>query len=196
MNNDLSSPPAVNPDNLAVGMIRPNMQDIPQFAFPAGYGMRPMRLGEGVLWTEIQRASESWFTISDTLFDKQFGVDLPATASRCFFIINEQGDAIGTISAWYARDIRGQEYGRIHWVAIIPAYRGKGLVKPAMSYTMNVMAQWHERAYLDTSSGRIPAIKVYLDFGFLPDLELPDARAAWDKVAAVLKHPVLEAALA
>ena len=185
------TPPAGDPDNLSVGMIRPHMDDIPQFAFPAGFGIRPLRPDEGAVWVDVQRDAEHWITVDDDMFLREFGFDLEATAWRSFFIVNEQGSAIGTISAWYDRDIRGQDYGRIHWVALRPACRGKGLIKPAMTHAMNALAQWHKRAYLGTSIARIPAIKVYLDFGFLPDMELPGAREAWEKVAAVLKHPAL-----
>ncbi|MHB9109711.1 MAG: GNAT family N-acetyltransferase [Armatimonadota bacterium] len=186
---------ADDPNNLTVGMYRPNMENIPQYAFPAGYGIRKMRSGEGALWTDVQRDAEHWLTVDDDLFTREFGFDLEATQWRCFFIVNELGAAVGVISAWYDRDINGQDYGRIHWVAIRQACCGKGLIKPAMTHAMNVMAQWHQRAYLGTSTARIPAIKVYLDFGFLPDMTLPKAQEAWEQVQAVLRHPALEACL-
>lgn len=185
------APPEGEPGGLHVNMYRPDMENIPQYAFPAGYGIRAMRPGEGVLWTDVQRDAEHWLTVDDELFTREFGYDLEATQWRCFFIINELGAAVGVISAWYDRDIRGQDYGRIHWVAIRQAYRGKGLVKPAMTHAMNVMAQWHQRAYLGTATARIPAIKVYLDFGFLPDMTQPQAREAWGQIQAVLNHPAL-----
>lgn len=186
---------AVDPNNIPVGMHRPHMEDIPQFAFPAGYGIRTMRLGEDALWTDVQRDAEQWLTINDNLFTCKFGFDLEATQWRSFFIINELSAAVGVISAWYDRNINGLDYGRIHWVAIRHAYRGKGLIKPAMTHAMNCLAQWHQRAYLNTSTARIPAIKVYLDFGFLPDMTLPKAREAWEQVQAVLQHPALETCL-
>jgi len=191
----LPAPPAEDPGNLFVGMYRPNLEDIPQYAFPEGYGIRNMLPGEGALWTDIERDAEHWLTVDPDLFTREFGFDLEATAWRSFFIVNELGAAVGVISAWYDHDIHGQEYGRIHWVALRRAYRGKGLVKPAMTHAMNCLAQWHQRAYLGTSTARIPAIKVYLDFGFLPDMELPNAREAWGQIQAVLRHPALEACL-
>jgi len=178
-----------------VVMHRPNLDDIPQFVFPAGYGIRTMRPGEGAVWTDVQRDAEHWLTVDDDLFTREFGFDLEATQWRSFFIVNELGAAIGVISAWYDRNVNGQDYGRIHWVAIRQAYRGKGLIKPAMTHAMNCLAQWHQRAVLGTSTARIPAIKVYLDFGFLPDMTLPKAREAWEQVQAVLHHPALEACL-
>jgi len=172
-----------DPNNLTVGMFCPHMRDIPQFTFPAGFGIRAMKPGEGPVWTDVQRDAEHWLEIPDALFDEQFGSDPAAQPLRCFFIVNERNAAVGTISAWYDNDIRGLPYGRIHWVCLRPNYRGQGLIKPAMTHAMNVMAQWHERAYLGTSTARVPAIKVYLDFGFLPDMALEDAETAWRQLA-------------
>jgi hypothetical protein len=64
-----------------------------------------------------------------------------------------------------------------------------------MSYALNVLAQWHERAVLGTQTKRLRAIRLYLDFGFLPDLEAPGAVQAWREVSEQLHHPALERAL-
>ena len=37
----------------------------------------------------------------------------------------------------------------------------------------------------------MPAIKLYLDFGFTPDLSRENSREAWTQVASVLEHPLL-----
>jgi hypothetical protein len=55
------------------------------------------------------------------------------------------------------------------------------------------MAQWHDRCFLGTQSKRLPAINLYLDFGFLPDMDEPGAIEGWREVRAQLKHPALEA---
>lgn len=60
-----------------------------------------------------------------------------------------------------------------------------------LSYALIQMAQWHERAFLGTQTRRLAAIKLYLDFGFVPDLDGPWAREAWREVREVLDHPVL-----
>jgi GNAT superfamily N-acetyltransferase len=169
------------------------MENIPRVPFPEGYGIRPMRLGEGALWTDIERDAEEYFPIGDDLFEREFARDLQATQWRCYFVVNEKGVAVGTISAWYDRRYRGEDHGVIHWVAIRPAYQGKGLGKAALSYTLTQMAQWHDRCMLGTQSKRLPAINLYLDFGLLPDLEARGAIEGWREVKARLKHPALEA---
>ena len=64
-----------------------------------------------------------------------------------------------------------------------------------MTLAMNYMAEHHPGAVLGTSSGRPWAVKVYLDFGFLPDptqLVEPETLQAWRDVQSVIEHPELE----
>lgn len=178
-----------------VFMVRPHLRDIPQVSFPEGFGIRAMRLDESALWTDIQRAAESYFPIADDLFHNQFGDYLQATQWRSFIVTNEKGVGVGVVSAWFDRAFKGEDYGLIHWIAIRPAYQGLGLGKAALSFTLHQLSQWHERAYLGTQTGRIPAIKMYLDFGFVPDFDPPGAREVWQEVAAKISHPLLERAL-
>ena len=103
---------------------------------------------------------------------------------------------MGTVSAWYNRQFRGREYGRIHWIAIRPGCQRKGLGKAALSYALQVLAKWHDRSYLVTSGERLGAIAMYLSFGFEPDMAPANARAVWRDVNARLRHPAIEAALA
>jgi hypothetical protein len=68
-----------------------------------------------------------------------------------------------------------------------------------MTHAMNRLAQSHPNAMLGTSTGRIWAIKVYLDFGFYPDpreLEAkPEVIEGWTQVQAQLNHPLLTKSL-
>ncbi len=181
------------PGGWPVQMIRPHMRDIPPTPLPDGFSMRAMRPEEIGLWTDIQRDAEQFIEdIDDELFMDEFGDDLEAMRWRCFLLVDADGVALGTISAWYSRDFKGQDYGRIHWFAVRPAYQGRGLGRAALSHAMERLAEWHERAWLATSTGRLAAIKLYLDFGFVPDLEPDGAREAWRDVASHLDHPALK----
>lgn len=178
-----------------VVMVRPDMNGILQVPFPDGYGIRSMTTDDIGLWTDIQRDAEPYLQITDSTFREEFGDDMGALQRRCYIVTDPKGLGIGTISAWYERDFRGQDYGRIHWVALRPSCQGKGLAKAALSYAMNRLAQWHNGSYLVTSTERIPAIKLYLDFGFKPDFSSADVLAQWRDLSIRLKHPALEQAL-
>ena len=177
--------------NYSVRMIRENMENIPEFPIPEGFVIRNYRRNEGHIWTRIQKAAEPYIDIDAGLFDRQFKRNLSAMEERSFFLTTDAGEEIGTITAWWQPDIDGTDWGQIHWVAIHPDYQGRGLSKPMMSVAMTRLRQSHERCFLDTSTRRIPAVKLYLDFGFTPDLSRENSREAWLEVASVLEHPLL-----
>jgi GNAT superfamily N-acetyltransferase len=154
-----------------------------------------MRMAEAPLWVAVQQEAEKYLSISEELFWNEFGQDEACITRRCFLFTDPEDHAMGTISGWYDEDFRDMAWGRTHWLAIHPAYQGGGLAKPAMTFAMNALAQWNDRCYLVTSTARLPALKVYLDFGFLPDLEPEGSYEAWQGVLTNLAHPLLRKAL-
>jgi beta-glucuronidase len=179
------------PSGHEVYMIRDSMKDIPQVAFPEGFRVRTMRNDDGGLWTDIWRDAEEYLEVGPDLFWNQFGDDPEALTWRGFIVEDQRGIAVGTITAWYNRTYHGRDYGQIHWVAVRRASWGRGIGKAMMTHALNQMAQWHDRAFLGTQTKRLAAIKVYLDFGFVPDLAYAGAREAWLEVTAHLSHPAL-----
>ena len=177
--------------NYSVRMLRENMENIPQFPIPEGYAIRNYRPNEGHIWTRILKAGEPYMEIDDGLFDREFGRHLSVLEDRSFYLTTDAGEKIGTITAWW-QNIDREVWGQIHWVVIHPDYQGRGLSKPMMSVAMTRLRQSHERCFLGTSTGRMAAIKVYLDFGFIPDLSVENSREAWTEVASVLAHPILK----
>lgn len=172
-------------------MLRYNMHAIPEAPLPAGFRMRAMTASEGPIWEEIWSDAEPFIKIEPGLFLKSFGDDRPAIPQRCFLLISPQGSPVGTISAWYSKNFKGDDWGRIHWVAIKKEAQGHGLARAMMTFAMHEMSRWHPRAMLDTSTGRVGAIKIYLDYGFVPDLEAPHAVEAWGAFKKKLNHPAL-----
>lgn len=186
--------------NVHVFMLRDSAAPTPQFALPAGYRFRNYRDGDETTWLDLQRRTEPYHQISDDLFRKTFSQAPETLPERMFFVQTDAGDDIGTITAWWKPDWRdGREWGQIHWVAVLPSHQGKGLSKPMMSHTMNVMLKHHQRTMLGTSTGRVYAIKVYLDFGFIPapdQFSDPAILTGWREVQATLNHPLLKSLLA
>ncbi len=183
------------PAGTMVIMTRAHLRDIPQASFPEGVGIRAMTTDDIGLWTDIQCDAEPHLAITSTLFRDAFGDDLEAIGWRCFIVTDSKGLGVGTISAWYDRDFRGQEVGRIHWLAVRPRCQGLGLAKAALTYAMNCLAELHRCCYLVTSGERIAAIKLYLDFGFEPDLTPANARGVWNEVRNRLAHPAITQAM-
>ncbi len=183
----------VDIEYLPLLMFRENLRAIPQYSLPAGYSARMFRPDDRKAWLRIWRAAERYEKITPKTFDGNFGSDLPAMERRCLFLVAPGGQDVGTITAWYERRYKGNRWGRIHWVAIVPQLQGRGLAKPMLAAGMNLMRSLrHRRAILDTQTTRIAAIKTYLDFGFVPELSRPDARRAWRLVRSHLPHPKLK----
>lgn len=184
-------------EDISFAMIRPTLADFPRYTLPLGYHFRTYQPGDERAWTEIQLAAEPFIKFDDTMFSREFGDRLDALADRMFFIENDAGRVVGSITAWWDDDWRNSgDWGRIHWVVIHPDFQRLGLTKPMMTQAMDRLAQSHQRATLGTSSGRPWAVKVYLDFGFTPDptqLDDPKIYGAWQQVQAVIQHPVLAA---
>lgn len=174
----------------SIHMIRPHLRDIPPTGFPPGFGIRTMRPEEGHLWLAVERDAETYLQLADDAFEKEFGRDLASVPQRCFLLTGPDEQTPGTVSAWYYT-YRGEEFGLIHWIAVRPAFQGRGLGKAALCFALRELARWHTRALLGTQTRRIPAIRMYLDHGFEPDMEEDRAAARWRHVAAHLDHPVL-----
>jgi RimJ/RimL family protein N-acetyltransferase len=174
--------------NEYVMMANERLGDVPQFAFPARYSLRWYAPGDVDTWVKVQQAAERYETIDRELFVREFGKDEDKLATRVGFMTNPWGDAVGTIAAWADADYNNVEYGRIHWVAIVPEEQGKSLAKPMLSAAcQRLLALGYGRAYLVTSTARVPAINLYRQFGFEPVMRDDKEREIWREMGAHLK---------
>ncbi|MCD6365493.1 MAG: GNAT family N-acetyltransferase [Planctomycetes bacterium] len=177
---------------IPVVMLREHLDDIPEYPFAEGYRMRLHRAGDRATWLRIQQASESLVNITAKAFDSSFPGGLAVLKRRGMFLVAPDGSDVGTITAWYERRLHGKAWGRIHWVAIEPPHRGKKLSKAMMTAALKHMRRLgHRRAMLTTQAPRTIAIRVYLDCGFVPDMDQPRAAEAWDLIGKTLRHPAL-----
>lgn len=175
--------------NLSIAMIRGNLMNIPQFDLPDGISMRWYEEGDAGLWVEIQSQAEQRLTISNDLYVKEFGTDPSLLEHRQCFLLNKDGRGIGTGTAWFNHNYNGAYYGRIHWVAIIPEMQGKGLSKALLTIVCNRLhSLGHARAYLTTSTERVAAIRLYHQFGFVPEIRNARDRAIWAELEEKLQR--------
>jgi GNAT superfamily N-acetyltransferase len=175
-----------------VHMICDPIGDFPRLALPPGYRFRAYRTGDEATWTGIQRAAEPFFAIKDTLFRQEYGDDEAILRERMIFVESADGSPAGTITAWWQDDWQGRgAWGQIHWVAVHPQHQRRGISGAMMTEAMGRLSLWHGRAMLGTATGRVWAIKVYLDFGFRPDpseLTAPEVLAGWRNVDEQIHH--------
>ena len=179
----------------SITMARPNFRNLPEAAPPTGYRIRSLRADEVPKWTEVQRASEPLIDINDGLFHREFGTDASQIQQRCFAVVTDAGEMVGVVSGWHSPESHHPDAGRIHWLAVLPKHRRRGLARALVGHAMREMARWHETVWLSTSTSRLGALRLYLDVGFVPECRSGKDLAAWRHVAEHLPHPALLAAL-
>ncbi len=176
-----------------VAMILDNLESLPRHAPPAGYRFVMYGDGNETAWAEVETSAGEFKTQDTALehFSREFGDFRNEMKERCVFLATDSGRIVGTATAWYNREFKDGRYGRLHWVGIHQDYQGKGLGKLLVGKAMQVLAQYHAKAYLTTQTTSAIAIKIYLDFGFVPYHVRETCPKAWRLLAEALKHPAL-----
>lgn len=166
-----------------VTMIREDLDGIPQFELPEGFSLRMYRPGDEADWLAVHRQADRYdehIDYSLETFEGEFARDVEALSRRQYYLCQAAGRAIGTATAWLDSNYRGKVYGRVHWVAIVPEFQGRGLAKPLLTAVCNRLGELgHVRACLGTYSARTPAINLYLKFGFVPEINSQQDLEAW-----------------
>ncbi len=170
-------------------MVRADLHGIPQHAFPTGFALRWYRAGDRETWVRIHERAERYVPTTAQVYDEQFGGDETELARRQAFLLDSQGQEIGTATAWFDNHHQGRRFGRVHWVAIVPEHQGKGLAKPLLTAVCNRLVELgHDCAYLSTGTARLPAIHLYLSYGFQPEIGNEEDRNRWDHVLDQLQR--------
>jgi GNAT superfamily N-acetyltransferase len=183
------------PEVIPITMVRDSLDGLPDYPLPEGYSIRTFKRGDGPLWAEIGASAGNFDSLDAAVeqFDKGLAEPVEDMGSRCFFLVhNESNRAVGTAMAWYdPAFVEGENYGRVHWVAIVPEFQGKGLAKPLMSVVLKRLAESHTKAVLGTQTFRKAAVSLYLDLGFVPYFKRETCPQAWADLAVELGHPAL-----
>lgn len=170
-------------------MKRDNLDDLPDFGLPEGYSIEWYKPDYEKFWLNIQEEADTYNSFDTKTFVKEFGDDKDLLHERQCYVLNRERAAIGTSTAWFDHQYMGEEFGRVHWVAIVPLAQGLGLGKPLLSATCQRLKKLgHSRAYLTTSTVRVPAINLYLLFGFRPNIQNEQDTQRWEMIKSYLKY--------
>jgi GNAT superfamily N-acetyltransferase len=177
----------VSQRNIRVLLVREDWEDLAEYPLPAGWSIRWYAPGDEAVWGHIQAAADYLNAITPDLFTRQFGEHPLLLAARQCFLVNPAGQAVGTGTAWFNDNFQGRPYGRVHWVALLPEFQGQGLAKPLMSVICRRLRELgHDRAYLTTSTARIPAIQLYRRFGFVPFIRSAYEADMWEELDRII----------
>lgn len=175
------------PPDVDLIMFHNDLRQTPTFALPQGYRMRFYRPGDLEIWLRIQ-ATDPFFVPTAETFAEVLPGDDAYRGERVMFLVDPDGAEIGNITAWNTAQFTEQEIGQICWVALVPAARGRGLGKPLLSAACAALRErGYTQAFIDTNMRRIPAINLYLSFGFKPFLRDEAEQAAWRTITPYLR---------
>jgi mycothiol synthase len=104
------------------------------------------------------------------------------------FVVAESGQILGTASARYFEK-RFPGAGYVHWVAVDPVARGRGIFDAVMAAVhRQFLADGRTIAFLETDDHRLPAISAYLRLGYVPQYTEADHEARWSAVFTTLAN--------
>lgn len=175
---------------------RKTLSDIPEFPLPNGYRFAFYKSGDRDAWIDIEKSAKEFKSYEAGLksWNEYFGGKDGELVRRMVFIETESGEKVATATAFYDihdRDKSGA--GWLHWVSVRREFQGKGLSKPLISRTLEVMRSLgYSHAKIPTQTTSWVACKVYLDFGFMPIPQNAERnRDGWRIVKALTNHPAL-----
>jgi mycothiol synthase len=161
-------------------MRRTHLRDLPPIA-----GAPPMaRLGpddDGALARLMAAAFDdpTW----DTAKVREALLEAPDVDTT--FGVYEDGALAATASARHLAD--QPQTGYVHWVGTDPAFAGRRLGWWASLAVLHRFVELGKTdAVLHTDDFRLPAVKTYLNLGFLPEIVDPEQPERWRKVCAAL----------
>lgn len=160
-------------------MHRTHLEDIPRTpTVPAGYVLRPME------------TTDDLTSLAETLsmaFGEVWGVDdvrsrlINAADVHAVYVITKEDRVVGTASSRRVPDYQPGT-GYVHWVGTHPDHARKGLGATLIERVLqDLRGRGYTSAVLQTDDFRLPAIRAYLRFGFLPvyEVEGEDHRSRW-----------------
>ena len=174
-----------HPGGFPLAMVREHLENLPEAPLPREYSLRWYQSGDETHWLEIHLQADRLNRLTPQLFREQFGFDEAQLAQRQCYLAGPGGRPVGTGTAWFKEDFEGGAWGRVHWMALLPEHHGRGLGKTLLGVVCRRLRELgHRRAYLTTSSLRVPAIRLYRRFGFEPLIRSPQEEAAWSRLAS------------
>jgi mycothiol synthase len=102
------------------------------------------------------------------------------------FLLEFAGRPVATASARLLPE-RFPGSGYLHWVAADPEHRGRGHGRYVTLAVLHVfVAMDCHDAVLETEDFRLPALRMYLSLGFVPEFRHPSHEERWSAVRAAL----------
>ena len=162
-------------------MVRRGLQNLPTLQCPDDYHIRTYWKGDEAHWARIMDTAfvDKGRTTQDAYVEV---IDQPDFDPNGFCFVIYGNLPIGTACAW-KRCIRGEQVGYIDMLAVLPEHTGHKLGKYLTLFLLHYFkAQRMVSVVLDTDDFRLPAIKNYLNLGFVPTYVRENHALRWQNV--------------
>lgn len=153
-------------------MTWPSDKPAPAARLPADYALRQYTPADCAAHRALMEKVQLG-TWDDTSYERV----LPTILPDGFFLVEHLPSCavVATTTAHKHRELG--------WVAADPAHAGKGLGRAVVAAALaRLLHESPDGVYLSTDDYRLPAIKTYLDVGFVPDMSVLAARGRWRDV--------------
>jgi len=173
------------PKGIDISMYRPHLRDAPNLP-PLPYDCSLRLLGRD---DEPQLAALLGSAFDEPWDEGRVGSTLTrAEDVKAVYGVLWQNELVATASSQFLPG-RDAHAGFVHWVATRPSHRGKGLAATLLGRLLkDFEARGYRGARLFTQAERLPAIRTYLKFGFVPEYAVDgrDDRSTWSGIFQAL----------
>ena len=142
-----------------------------KYVFPEGFeithfdGSQSQKNAVFSMWEERDGSLEE----VNAAFERRFFSQADCLPEKDMFFVKYQGEYVGSLTAIYHKE---QSLGHLHYVMLDKKYRDKRLSYPLLYIGMKKLhKQGCSYIFLNTDDWRKSAIKLYLNYGFLPQID-------------------------
>ena len=155
-------------------MRRNDLHRLPSIEIPQNYTLRHFISGDEVAWERIIEDSFQW----KMCFDDNIRNDEFYKEENVFFLCYDN-IPIATATAKYNPEY-GVNTGYVHMVGVHSSQKRKGLgLLISLVVLHHMLKEGRQDAVLHTDDFRIPAIKTYLNLGFVPEIIHENQELRW-----------------
>ena len=157
----------------------PTTEACAEVDLPDGYQIRAYSFGDEEAWARLLNANGQLGAWDRGRIQEELAGDLAVEAQ----LFVSYGTELVATSGLYERFLGGQICWEIGWVATHPEHQGKGVGSALVAAALRTALDLEERSIaLRTDDFRLPAMKIYLKLGFVPDYSDATYPKRWQNI--------------
>jgi mycothiol synthase len=166
--------------------MRHTLERLPELSVPAGHELRSLEPTDIDAWVALLNDNAELGAWTHERAVRYFGPQTAVVLADSFFVMCGATPVATAQLELHADDVY-TPLGELGWVAVSPAFRGRGLGYLVCLAVLQRAATRNLQVFLRTDDHRYPAIATYLRLGFEPWLRDPTAETRWRSVLRQLR---------